>query len=370
MDQQPGRGEAAGGVAQGVLERATRMWRLTVDTIDEPIILINPHFELQRTNLAAARLAGAGVKALLGRRCHEALFARATPCEGCPLSAEGGDDGVQRVEIERGERAWAVSAWRFEEEGEAATAVCHYHEITEARALQRRLLLYTKLAAVGELAGVVAHELNNPLTGILTFSQILRRGGLPSGAVEGLATDIEEAAQRCSRIVQSLLDYARPTGDAAPYAMVELDPLIETCVRLNELQISAHQGLKFEASWAGLGSIWGNADALKSLVLNLLNNAAQALNKQGHISLSATRSGDDIEIRVSDDGPGIPAALRERIFEPFFTTKAKNKGGTGLGLSIVRNVVDAHGGRVHVEASPQGGACFIVALPARAGAKG
>jgi two-component system NtrC family sensor kinase len=116
----------------------------------------------------------------------------------------------------------------------------------------------------------------------------------------------------------------------------------------------------------------GNVDALKSVFLNLINNAVQAMSTGGTLSVHAHIGPDQRRVRVvvSDTGPGIPPHLRERVFEPFFTTKAANKSGTGLGLAIVRNVVKDHEGTITLDASPEGGARFTIDLPAASASVG
>ena len=356
-----------------LLERATRTWRSTFDSIDDPMALVDKQFRLRRANLAVAEMAGDDIRSLIGRKCHEVLFARESRCEDCPLMQEGAFLETRQVEIndERDGRTWAVSAWPLTEEGQVADgeawAVCHYKDVSNARALQRQVIMLEKLAAIGELAGCVAHELNNPLTGILTFSQVMSRGSANIEEVVGLAQDIEEAARRCTRIVQSLLDFARG-GSQNPGELTTVDvaELVGDCVNLAHFQLTGEEPV--EIDWdppSGLSPVYGSVDAMKSLFLNLINNAIQAMERRGTVTIRATACADErlIRVVVQDTGPGIPEELLERVFQPFFTTKAKNKGGTGLGLAIVSNVVRDHGGRVSVENVDEGGARFTVELP-------
>jgi len=355
------------------LERATRTWRSTFDSIDDPMALVDKEFRLRRANLAVATVAHDDIRTLIGRKCHEVLFGRGCVCDECPLTQEGPFDAPRQVEIsdERDGRTWEVSAWPLTEEGQVADgeawAVCHYKDVSNARALQRQVIMLEKLAAIGELAGCVAHELNNPLTGILTFSQVMRRGTADLDDVSNLAEDIEQAARRCTRIVQSLLDFARGGGQGpAELTTVDLPELISDCVNLAHFQLTGEDPVS--VVWdapRGLTPVYGNVDALKSLFLNLINNAIQAMERNGTVTIEATAVVEErmIQVSVQDTGPGVPDELVDKVFRPFFTTKAKNKGGTGLGLAIVSNVVRDHGGRVSVENAPEGGARFIVELP-------
>jgi two-component system NtrC family sensor kinase len=267
-------------------------------------------------------------------------------------------------------RVWRVTAWPSSEPeseaGGSAFSVCQYEDITKQRALQRQVILLEKVAAIGELAGCVAHELNNPLTGILTFSQILARGtGMGADETQSLASEIESSAERCKFIVQALLDFARP-GATLEYSPVDLAEVVDSCVRLVTVSQKSFRDMKLELDFEQrLPEVLGNSDALKSVFLNLVSNAVQAMSPGGVLRIRAGVEPDGRRVRivVEDNGPGIPAHLRERVFEPFFTTKATNKSGTGLGLTIVRNVVRDHGGQLELGGSPEGGACFTIHLP-------
>lgn len=347
-------------------ERATAEWRQLFDSIHDPLLVVDERFRIRRANIAAAATAQNEIKNLITRRCHEALFGRSEACEGCPLAAEDSDESTAEISDGSG-RLWEMNTWPFRDEevgfGERLS-VCHYRDVTQARELQRQVVLLEKLAAIGDLAGRVAHELNNPLTGILTFSQIIQRNQNVEMA-SGLASDIEDAARRCSNIVQSLLDFARGGGGSHEVTEIDLVEVIENCVYLARLQTD-EETLRFELDLDDdLPRMRGQVDAVKSLFLNLITNAVQAMEGRGCVSVRATRLADEdvIQVQVRDQGPGVPEELRERIFEPFFTTKAENRQGTGLGLAIVSNAVRDHDGRIDVHNEADGGACFTVELP-------
>ncbi len=355
------------------LQRASHAWRRTFDAISDPLTLVDDQLRIGRANLAAANAAGTEIRSLMGRRCHEALFGRDAPCPGCPVVASGHrPEPGAAVELDEDAtgRVWRVTAWPSSEPeseaGGSAFSVCQYEDITKQRALQRQVILLEKVAAIGELAGCVAHELNNPLTGILTFSQILARGtGMGADETQSLASEIESSAERCKFIVQALLDFARP-GATLEYSPVDLAEVVDSCVRLVTVSQKSFRDMKLELDFEQrLPEVLGNSDALKSVFLNLVSNAVQAMSPGGVLRIRAGVEPDGRRVRivVEDNGPGIPAHLRERVFEPFFTTKATNKSGTGLGLTIVRNVVRDHGGQLELGGSPEGGACFTIHLP-------
>lgn len=353
------------------LETVTRRWRQTLDSINDPLTLIDRDYRIQRANKAAARAAKAHIKDLNGKRCHAVLFGRDTPCARCPMGqvTEGLDEPLT-VEItdERTGQLWEVNSWPLDAEMEAEMGqyVCHYRDVTESKALERRALMAEKMAAVGELAGCVAHELNNPLTGILSFSQIMQRKLGEDHKLGPIAGDIEAQARRCRNIVQSLLDFARPGASPTTMGAIDVDELVRTCAQMASLKSAVK--LAFEAP-ADLWQVWGNIDGMKSVFLNLFNNAVHAMERCGELTVVAeNHRGDEglqVRLQVYDTGPGIPEGIREQVFTPFFTTKAANKGGTGLGLSIVKNMIEDHGGSVSLIDGPTTGACFDIYLPAK-----
>jgi two-component system NtrC family sensor kinase len=354
------------------LERASRDWRRTFDSIADPLTIVDGKLRIKRANTAVAHHAREDIRRIVGRRCHEVMFGRPEPCEGCPLAA--GQVGEQSFDLAdaRNGREWRVTTWPLHdsdpENGDEGASVCHYEDVTERVALQKQMIALEKLAAIGELAGCVAHELNNPLTAITSFTQIMRRMVGGNADLETFTVDILESAQRCTKIVQSLLDFAR--GGPAAYAFMEVDvnQVVTGCLRLAELQPMARRGhLKFETRLpVDLWRVRGNPDALKSVFLNLINNAIQAMHGEGTLTVEAENVSAEraVRVRVSDTGPGVPDALMHKIFEPFFTTKAKNEGGTGLGLAIVAKEIRTHGGEITVENLAERGACFEVNLPA------
>ena len=362
------------------LERASREWRRTFDAIADPMTLVDEHRQIRRANLAAATAAETDIRALLGRKCHDALFGRSVACETCPLghgemTVDGASGATEMTDVRNG-RIWKVTTWPLAELGQSEpdenVAVCHYKDVTEERELQQQMLMLEKIAAVGELAGCVAHELNNPLTGILSFSQLLARMTEESDPEScSMANEIEESARRCRNIVQALLDYSRPAGQVQ-FTEIQVPELIEGVVKVASLtQPAARRVEILREEPEEVLPIRGNLDGLKSVFLNLINNALQAMDGTGMLRIAIENLTEEhmVMISVVDSGPGIPAALRDKIFKPFFTTKAQNKSGTGLGLAIVRNVVRDHGGNVTVCDAPGGGACFEIRLPA-ATAKG
>lgn len=228
-----------------------------------------------------------------------------------------------------------------------------------------------KLASIGVLASGIAHELNNPLTGVLTFTSLLRKKAADgSEDAEDLDLVIRET-KRCASIIKRLLDFAR---EKVPlHGFFNLNQVIEETVRFVARPASLqHIEIVMDFDPAS-PQVWGDADLIKQVLLNLLVNAQQAIDGKGGITVqSRTRitAGDtpgldpapSVEIAVIDTGCGIAKVNLERIFDPFFTTKTVGKG-TGLGLSVSYGIVKAHGGRISVESVVGVGTTFRVRLP-------
>lgn len=238
-----------------------------------------------------------------------------------------------------------------------------YRDLTAQRVFQAKLLQTEKLAALGQMVTGIAHELSNPLTSILGYSQRLLLGKQTSGGTEE-ARQIYEEAERASTILRQLLLNAR---EARPERKrVSLNQVVQRALDLQRFG-SAAEKIRIELDLdPTLPFVTGDAGQLQQVLMNLIGNARQAIvheGKAGTIRLRTAKDGDRRAIlQVIDDGPGIPQAILARIFDPFFTTKPEGVG-TGLGLAIVLSVVREHGGHVGVASPPEGGVAFTVELP-------
>jgi two-component system, NtrC family, sensor kinase len=240
----------------------------------------------------------------------------------------------------------------------------------ELRRLQGQMIQAEKLASLGQIVAGVVHELNNPLTSIIVYSDFLQRrlSGLtgvdPDDAMR--ARRIGEAAERILRFSRDLVAYARPTGDVP--GPVVLHEVIEKALVFCEHEFEKH-GVELERRWHdSLPLVRGISGQLTQVFVNLFTNAAHAMSGNGGRLVVATLPGEEpdwVLVEVVDDGIGIAPEHLERIFEPFFTTKTEGRG-TGLGLSIVRDIVAAHGGALEADSIPGGGATFRLRLPTAA----
>ncbi len=222
---------------------------------------------------------------------------------------------------------------------------------------QQQVVQGERLAALGELSAIVAHEVRNPLGVIFNSLGSLRRLVRPAGDARMLFDIVEEEADRLNRIVGDLLDFARPsTPELRPEL---LGRVVEDAVGAAVAQQAGRIELVRELDPA-LPPVAMDARLVRQAVLNVAVNAVQAMPRGGRITVRARREGDGAVVEIEDTGAGIPDEVRERIFEPFFTTKAS---GTGLGLAVVRRIVEGHGGEVRVRSVAGAGTTFTLIFP-------
>ena len=238
-----------------------------------------------------------------------------------------------------------------------------YQDITSRRHFQSKLLQTEKMAALGQLVSGIAHELNNPLTAIMGYAQLLLGRGLAPGHLTEM-NHIYQEAERARRIVKNLLFFARENKPERSRA--DLNEIVERTLALRSYELKI-ENIIVETSLApDLPPTIADPYQLQQVLLNLLVNAEQALLESrgsGHVGIRTFRSSAQrVSMEIVDDGPGVPAEIISRIFDPFFSTKPSGVG-TGLGLSIVYGIVHQHGGEISFENRTGGGARFLVELP-------
>ena len=227
---------------------------------------------------------------------------------------------------------------------------------------QAKLVQSEKMAAFGQLGAGIAHEVKNPLAGILASAQVSKMDVDPQTQVYKDLGLIEKETKRCKTIIDNLLKFARQ--EQAIKTTVRVNAVIEDAIAIVNHQLELNK-VKLEMQLEpDLPPVHGNPNQLQQVFMNLMINAQQAMDgKSGSLTVSSRRAADNIEIVFADTGPGISEEARQKLFEPFFTTKSAGKG-TGLGLSVSFGLIEDHGGEVTVESEVGQGATFIVSLPA------
>ena len=233
--------------------------------------------------------------------------------------------------------------------------------IQEIEASRRRLVQTSKLAVVGEMSSVIAHEVRTPLGILRSSAQVLRREPGLSDEGRELMGFIESETERLNRLVSTMLDSARPR--ALVKRPVDIHALLEKSATLLSAQMQK-QGIYIDYAWHAVNPVFAcDEEQMTQVMLNLLLNATQILKDGGRIHLRSYDSDQHVMIEIADDGPGISPSERERVFEAFFF---RREGGVGLGLAIVQQIIQAHGGDIHVQDSSLGGASFLMTLPREA----
>jgi len=268
---------------------------------------------------------------------------------------------------------WLNTSFRrlLDEEGQIYAVLGIARNITDQRQIEEQNYHTEKLASLGTLSAGVAHEINNPLTVILGFTDLLLEKAEKGSETEEVLRTIESYGNKAKKVVENLLTFARRKEHSEDE--VDINACLEAVLAVlgnyllvNRISISSH------ALLAGLPPVRGDADELQQVFLNIINNAVYAMKAEGGGELGVqTRLGEGgtcVEVLISDTGPGIPAEVRSRIFDPLFTTKKVGEG-TGLGLSVSYGIVSRHAGTIAVETATAAeasrtGTTFIITLPA------
>ncbi|HJY33847.1 MAG TPA: ATP-binding protein, partial [Vicinamibacterales bacterium] len=260
-----------------------------------------------------------------------------------------------------------------DDSGNVIGAAMFFKDLTRVEQLEERERLRDRLAALGEMAAAIAHEVKNPLAGIEVMAGILKRQLTESPDAQNILADIIKEAKMANVIVQEVLAFVRPLR--LQVEDVSVGDVVRDAVTMAE---SHWQKGKIEIRVEvpeSLRPIQGDPHQLRQIFTNFVTNAFEAMNGAGTIEITAVAidgeeesttaeqtPGPMVMITITDTGPGIPPEVMDRIFSPFFTTKPQ---GSGLGLAIVRKIVDAHDGRIDVGQRPGGGTVFRVTLPVR-----
>jgi PAS domain S-box-containing protein len=349
------------------LERAEARYTRLVEAAEDAICTADEEGNFTSVNRTFERVMGRSREELFGTHFTELLrpdqrgemwLMFAATLEGTRQRRElryTSGDGVQGV-------ATVITAPIYEH-GQVTAVLAIIRDVTEERALLEQVARREKLAALGELVGGVAHEVNSPLTGILAFGQILQMEAAANEESRRAADTIVSEAKRAARIVGKLLTFARQNP---PEKMrTELNQVLQDTIELRRYPLKMQQIALVVEFDADLPVTWADPFQLQQVFINLLSNAEQALASRAgerRITVRTERRGSMLAASIADTGPGIAPEHLPHIFNPFYTTKPRGVG-TGLGLSISFGIVREHGGTLQVSSEPGTGAVFEVLLP-------
>jgi signal transduction histidine kinase len=346
-----------------------RFAREILDTLHEGVVMLSPHGAIRRANPGFARLAGRPQEHLVGSDLASVLDP-APPADGAPVESQRAllrHAGGEQIPVS------VSSAPLCDQMDNRIGLVVVLRDLREIEALRLHMVTQARLAAVGELAAGLAHEINNPLAFVRSnLGQLERHWKELWDAPlsdEGRAIALESqqiiaesvsGVDRAAEIVRGVKLFVH--GGSPERKPSDLNLLLDDAVAMLRPQIYASD-IRVEIAHGDIPPVLCAPQELRQVLLNLLVNAVQALDGSGRLSASTSLRGGEVVVEVSDDGAGIAPDVLERIFDPFFTTKPAGVG-TGLGLSIAWQIVEAHGGRIAVESAPGTGSTFRVHLPA------
>lgn len=350
------------------LLRSRNTLRAMFDSLPIALYIIDPTYTLMAINHSRADRVNEKPNLLVGSKCYERLFQRSSPCPACRIS-ETFASGQNTSRVNRSwldnERfiEWEVSTFPIMDETDSVIqTIIVEQDITDKRNLEANLIQSEKLAAVGQLAAGVAHEINNPLTAIIANAQILHREISPAeqDLIDSVKL-IEMAGTRASQVVRNLLGIARK--EKYEFSPVDLNETLHNALTLVQHELVGRPMQVNLDMQERMPRVVASQDQLQGVWINLILNAIDAIDKEaGVISISTRFTGTEFQVTIMDNGRGISADHLAKVFEPFFTTKSPGRG-TGLGLSVCMRVIRHHGGNIVVESETGLWTRFTVSLP-------
>jgi PAS domain S-box-containing protein len=250
----------------------------------------------------------------------------------------------------------------FDAESKVSGVIVSVRDITMEKKLEQQIIQSERLAAMGQMIGGFAHELNNPLTGILGMSELLQDSQTADAPRKQLEM-LQQQARRAVEIVQNLMYFSRPPTPGK--AAIDLNELVQRTLHLHAYSLRKSNITVDFLAESSIPSVTGDAHQLMQVFLNLILNSEQAMREvrdRGTLRIRLEKHDKSVAVTFQDDGPGIPADILPNIFDPFYTTKRPGRG-TGLGLSICKAILREHNGNVEAASGPGGGAVFTVTLP-------
>jgi two-component system NtrC family sensor kinase len=350
------------------LLRSRNILRALFDSIPFAMYIIDRKFNLIAVNLFRANRLNIPPSALVGRRCYEALYRRDDACPDCRvIESLFGDINTNRNKREWKDEddpiEWEISTYPIHDDtNQIVQAILLEQDVTEKRRLEVNLAQSEKLAAVGQLAAGLAHEINNPLTAIIANTQLLQRELANDEDNLELVDLINRAGIRATQVVRNLLDLARK--EEYTFMSINVNGTIQKALNLLKHEVVSHNINLVTNLQDNLSTVMASEDHLQGVWMNLISNAIDAVeeNENREIHITSTQQGNEIRVIIGDNGKGIPPEKINRIFEPFYTTKAPGRG-TGLGLSLCHRVIKQHGGSIAVDSQLGTGTIFTTTLP-------
>ncbi|MDX1957311.1 MAG: HAMP domain-containing sensor histidine kinase [Leptospiraceae bacterium] len=351
-----------------------------IDSIYEPILLIDKSYRISRANKVTLEFAESqGYSEILGKPCYEILFERKKPCEFCPIRVD--DNSLEpdlkklnslsppeqnfQVLMKIMGKSEELDLTLFPMIGELNEKyfVEKISIITKVKEKEEENLRFRKLASLGTMVSGIAHELNNPLTGISLTLQNLKSniGKYDLRFILQRLDIINDDLQKASNIVSDIMSFARQEKIKVTYSSI-VESIQKARLTVERLYPALCESVVWEFICEEDILFYYNSEKIERLLINLFRNSLQAIDyRNGKISIEIKKKKNNCQLIIQDNGGGISKEISDKIFDPFFTNK-KNGEGTGLGLSISHSIVQEHGGRIQVK-SFDDKTRFIISLP-------
>ncbi|TFG64005.1 MAG: histidine kinase [Spirochaetales bacterium] len=332
------------------------------DGITTPISIQDINYNIVMANYAATKYFNAGYQDLIGSKCYKVFFGNQKPCDSCMAQ-----DSLHTQLPFNSQMNHSLSNLTFQIHyypisvpiGSDRIFLEFFQDISEQKRLQEELIQSEKLAGIGTLASGIAHEINNPLCGILGTAELMLDSLNGNERMKEYAEDIIKYSRNASEVIKDLNNYSRK--ERGTLSSVNCVEVLDISIKL------AQRGMKFDnisidRNYEDVPLLECSANELQQVFLNLIINAVQSMEQGGHLYLQCYPQNGNIYIAVQDTGKGITPDHLENIFTPFFTTKEPGKG-TGLGLSTAHRIIYNMGGRIYVKSAPGEGTLFEIYLP-------
>ena len=277
------------------VEDLKRQWLETIDALIDPLMLVDKNYQIIRSNLAMARITDLDVTDVVGKTCYKIFANRNTPCPECAMQTAIKTKTASNWEMQVGNRHYEVTSQPLQNSKQEVTGTVQiYHDRTETKSLQDKIVQQEKLASIGLLSSGVAHEINNPLGGILAFAQILLKEMDKESPHYKDVVEIEAATQRCKAIVSSLLEFARHRGATEGDKRSSVSAIGAFKAALNFAKVSFNTNTKVIEDYQEDDMVvFGDRNKLIQVFLNLIQNAAHAMQQGGTLTLTATQEVDE-----------------------------------------------------------------------------
>lgn len=332
-----------------------------IDAIMDYIFVLDSSQTIVKANTAFATAIHMQPREIVGKRIEE-VFENVMPLQ--TILAGNLTDGVPLVrEVKLRDEIFQISIFTLQENSGPLT-ICVMKNITEVSRLKDQLYHSDKLASIGLLVSGVAHEINNPLTGTIAYTELLAMRTTDE-SVKAELKKILDSAERCKKIVDNLMTFSRQKTTAKN--LESINSIIDRAIELQSYWSKTHN-IEMIRDYDPQSTVFVDGQQIQEVILNIIMNAEQAIAEAGRergvirFTTKYDRPARQVVITISDNGPGIPLRIASRIFDPFFTTKPVGVG-SGLGLSISHGIVTEHGGTIRFENNEGGGTTFTIELP-------